>query len=70
MTYHKTWNWRDFKQYEEKILGVYFDNKLNFNTHIKNFAKKLAKNYMQWQDCLILWVLDKEKLLWMHLLSI
>ena len=38
---------------EEKILGVYFDNKLNFNTHIKNFAKKLAKNYKHWQDCLI-----------------
>ena len=25
---------------EEKISGVYFDNKLNFNTHIKVFLQK------------------------------
>ena len=25
---------------EEKILGVYFDNKLNFNTHIKETLQK------------------------------
>ena len=28
---------------EEKILGVYFDNKLNFNTHIKKLCKKASQ---------------------------
>ena len=28
---------------EEKILGVYFDNKLNFNTHVKKLCKKASK---------------------------
>ena len=28
----------------EKILGVYFDNKLNFKTHINKLCKKQAKN--------------------------
>ena len=30
------------KSMEEKILGVYFDNKLNFNTHLKNLCKKAS----------------------------
>ena len=28
---------------EEKIIGVYFDNKLNFNTHLKKLCKKTSK---------------------------
>ena len=28
---------------EEKILGVYFDNKLNFNTHLKKICKKASQ---------------------------
>ena len=28
---------------EEKILGVYFDNKLNFNTHLKRICKKASQ---------------------------
>ena len=28
---------------EEKILGVYFDNKLNFNTHIKKLCQKASQ---------------------------
>ena len=27
----------------EKILGVYFDNKLNFNTHVKKLCKKASQ---------------------------
>ena len=27
----------------EKILGVYFDNKLNFKTHINNYVKKSSQ---------------------------
>ena len=37
---------------EEKILGVYFDNKLNFNTISQNYVKKPVRNYMPWQGCL------------------
>ena len=28
---------------EEKILGVYFDNKPNFNTHIKKLCKTASQ---------------------------
>ena len=28
---------------EEKILGVYFDNKLNFNTHLTKLCKKASQ---------------------------
>ena len=28
---------------DEKILGVYFDNKLNFNTHLKKIRKKASQ---------------------------
>ena len=28
---------------DEKILGVYFDNKLNFNTHLKKICKKASQ---------------------------
>ena len=31
---------------DEKILGVDFDHKLNFNTHLTNYAKRLVRNYM------------------------
>ena len=27
----------------EKVLGVYFDNKLNFNTHINKLCKKASQ---------------------------
>ena len=35
---------------DEKILGVYFDNKLNSNTHVINLCKK-ASNCMPWKEC-------------------
>ena len=28
---------------DEKILGVYFDNKLNFNTHLKKLCNKASQ---------------------------
>ena len=28
---------------EEKFLGVYFDNKLNFNTHLRKLCKKASQ---------------------------
>ena len=31
---------------DEKILGVYFDNKLNFNTVLINYVIKQVRNYM------------------------
>ena len=30
---------------EEKILGIPIDNKLNFKSHVKNYARKLRKRY-------------------------
>ena len=34
---------------DEKILGIYFDNKLNFNTHPMKLCKKPVRNCMPWQ---------------------
>ena len=34
---------------DEEILGVYFDNKLKFNTHLMKLCKKPVKNCMPWQ---------------------
>ena len=28
---------------DEKILGVYFDNKLDFNTHLTKLCKKVSR---------------------------
>ena len=33
----------------EKILGVYFDNKLNFEYHLGTLCKRPVRNYMPWQ---------------------
>ena len=34
-----------------KIVGVYFDNKLNFNTYLMKLCKKNSQNCMPWQEC-------------------
>ena len=42
----------------EKLLGVTFDKKLNFRTHINEICKKLPKSYTPLHVCLTLWTLN------------
>ena len=39
---------------EEVILGITIDNKLTFDSHIKIYVEKLAKNFVHYQEYLII----------------
>ena len=39
---------------EEVILGITIDNKLTFDSHVKIYVEKLAKNFVHNQEYLII----------------
>ena len=48
---------------EEIILGIRTCNKLAFDIHIKNVCKKLAKNFVQYREYLVILKQTKKKLI-------
>ena len=52
-----------FNSNNEKVLGVYFDNKLNFEYHLGKLCKKASQKLHALQGCHLLSVVDKRRLL-------
>ena len=50
-----------FNSKNEKVLGLYFYSKLDFEFHLENYANRQAKNCMPLQGCHPSWAVNKER---------